>query len=195
MCVATEANVIANVSDALLNQTYSSLSSASPSASVLTLDGASLASAAAATSTSSSSSSASSSIAAHSSQTSPATTTTSPASSSSSTHLSGGAIGGIVVGCVLGISLIAAAVFFALRKRRSWHDPAQDPSGSPFSPGDQMAEKRGPGGPREIGSPPPPWTAPVEMGLFRGYEELPTEPPRSEMYVEPSELPGSTTSK
>ncbi|KAG7001358.1 hypothetical protein G7Y79_00032g067110 [Physcia stellaris] len=125
ICWATAVNPFANVTIDQINATYSSLSSASPRATTLTVATEGLlaistsASVSAATSTSLTSSSVP--AAAAISPTSPSLTPTSRPSTTSSprsSSISGGAIAGIVIGVVGGLGLIAAGAFFFWKKAK-----------------------------------------------------------------------------
>ncbi|KAF2213190.1 hypothetical protein CERZMDRAFT_96857 [Cercospora zeae-maydis SCOH1-5] len=131
VCVATQDNPIGAVPQSLMNETFSSLSSASPSASTFSVDVASLAARATATSTTSSASTSTSS------PTSTASETASPPNGGSNDGVSGGTIAGAVVGGVAGLALIGALVWFLLRRRarRNTHEPV------PTSPTGAHAEK------------------------------------------------------
>ncbi|GIZ37267.1 hypothetical protein CKM354_000072000 [Cercospora kikuchii] len=131
VCIASQDNPIGEVPQSLINETYASLSSASPSASTFSVDVASLVSRATATSTSSSATTTSTS-----SPTSTASETASPPSEDSDSGVSGGTIAGAVVGGVAGLALIGALVWFLLRRRaRHTHAPV------PTSPTGDQAEK------------------------------------------------------
>ncbi|OAL45411.1 hypothetical protein IQ07DRAFT_225064 [Pyrenochaeta sp. DS3sAY3a] len=111
ICWATAPNPVANISRELSNDTFSSLTAATPSATYYTFDVASVLASAAATASSSGTSVPSASITASSSPTSSTILDT------SSGGLSGGAIGGIVGGVVGGLALIGAVAFFLWRRR------------------------------------------------------------------------------
>lgn len=100
-----------------MNDTFSSISSNRPSATSYTfnLDRIFPTS----TSVSSSTDAPSSSITSPPSSTSPATTQTSVTPSDDDSGLSGGAIGGIVVGVVGGLALIGAGAFFMWRRKKN----------------------------------------------------------------------------
>lgn len=122
MCYATAQDTIGNVSQQLLEDTFSSLSSADPQATTFSFDATSLSAFAANPSTSSSiiSSSTSSSSAARTttgSSSSASTTTTTPSGSSSG--LSAGAIAGAVIGSVVGLAVILGLAYLAFRRRSS----------------------------------------------------------------------------
>ncbi|PSN59091.1 hypothetical protein BS50DRAFT_594786 [Corynespora cassiicola Philippines] len=128
ICWATLSNPLTNFSETLVNETFSSLSSASPSATSWTFDLDSLSSTTSSTPAStaaSTSASVSSSTAATSEPASSSTTPTSGGSplpdapGSDNTGLSGGAIGGIVVGVVGGIAILGAGAFFLWRRSRN----------------------------------------------------------------------------
>lgn len=113
ICWSKQENPIRFLNSTELNQTYSSLSSAQPSATSITIDKAKLL---AMTSTTPGVSPSSTPTSA--SATSSITSSSTPASSSSS-GLSGGAIGGIVGGIVGGLALLGAIGFFLWRRKRS----------------------------------------------------------------------------
>lgn len=115
ICWATAENPIANVSEDRLNETFSSLSSARPSASSLTFDIAALT--ATSTPASSTASATSSPASSGASATPSETSSQSPAPTGGSSGVSGGAIGGAVVGGVVGLALIGAGIFFLMRRK------------------------------------------------------------------------------
>lgn len=123
MCLGTQDDTISNVSQDLLNETFSSLSLASPAATTYTFDATSLSAAALSTSQSAVSSVGSS----RTSSPSSASSLPSPAEShNDSNALSGGTIAGIVVGCVVGIAAIIAAGYIVLRRRQRRIAPAKE---------------------------------------------------------------------
>ncbi|PPJ54973.1 hypothetical protein CBER1_05633 [Cercospora berteroae] len=108
-CIAIQDNPIALVPEQLVNDTFSSLSSANPSATTYSIDVFFLAARATATTT-----------------TSPAATTTdaAPAATSTSSDESGGstptgAIAGGVVGGLAVLAVIAGGIWFSMRKRKA----------------------------------------------------------------------------
>ncbi|KAF7188318.1 hypothetical protein HII31_10382 [Pseudocercospora fuligena] len=113
VCVATQDNPIADVPQLLMNETYSSLTSANPSATSLSVDVTSLV--AEATSSSSSTSSAATTASSTTSTAGPTSTTANSDSGSTTT----GAIAGGVVGGVAGLAIIGGVIWFFLRKRKS----------------------------------------------------------------------------
>ena len=112
MCYATAQDTIGNVSQQLLEYTFSSLSSANPQATTFSFDATSLSAFAAIPSTSSS-------IISSSISSSSAAPTTTPAATGSSSSLSGGAIAGAVIGSVAGIVIILGLTYLAFRRRSS----------------------------------------------------------------------------
>lgn len=105
----------------MLNATYSSLSSASPSASSYTFDPSKLLSQTTSSSIAPVSTSASASDSTSNGQTTvTVVATTAPERSNS---LSGGAIGGIVVGAVIAVIVALGAIYFLLRRNRSQQTP------------------------------------------------------------------------
>ncbi|KAH7089240.1 hypothetical protein FB567DRAFT_591351 [Paraphoma chrysanthemicola] len=121
ICWATAENPVANLSKQLSNETYSSLSSAQPSATSFPINiNALLASSTPASLASSLSASATSST---SSSPSPSTTGTNGGGGGG---LSGGAIGGIVGGVVGGLALLGAIAFFLWRRKNNANKTAGD---------------------------------------------------------------------
>jgi hypothetical protein len=135
ICWSTSPNPVANLSSDLFNKTYSSLLSASPSATALPIKLAdfepststtaepatSSASAASAASTTSGASTASTATTTNNSASNTPSSTSSAAAAAgtSSSGLSGGAIGGIVGGVVGGLALVGLAAFLLWRRRRA----------------------------------------------------------------------------
>ncbi|KAF2438953.1 hypothetical protein P171DRAFT_476820 [Karstenula rhodostoma CBS 690.94] len=128
VCWEIAADPFRNVSQAKMNATFSSLSSASPSAStlaivdisVLTAISTSAASTITSTTSTSTRRSQSPSTATHVSTTSLiANTLNTPSSEPESKNgISGGTIGGAVVGAVVGMALVGGGAFFLFRRRR-----------------------------------------------------------------------------
>jgi hypothetical protein len=129
ICWSTSPNPVANLSSDLFNKTYSSLLSASPSATALPIK---LADFEPSTSTTAEPATSSASSAPGASTASTATTTNNSASNTSSSTssasaaadpsssgLSGGAIGGIVGGVVGGLALVGLVAFLLWRRRRA----------------------------------------------------------------------------
>jgi hypothetical protein len=115
VCIATQPDTISGVSQYLLNETFSSLSSATPAGITYAFDATSLSAVALATSLSTSSSTI------VSDQPPPSSLSSSPTpiptkSSSSSDTVSGGTIAGAVVGCVVGIAAILIIGYIVLRR-------------------------------------------------------------------------------
>ncbi|KAK4506887.1 hypothetical protein PRZ48_000620 [Zasmidium cellare] len=185
VCIATQPDTIANVSQELLNDTYSSLTSAAPSATTFSFDAASLVARALSTSSSivASSQAATTTSATVSSS---AASATSSSSSSESSSLSGGAIAGIVIGCVFGIAAILIVGFLLFRRRRNNRGGATNEASYTSVPR-QSTEKRevdmakGPSGAYELPSPNRP---PAELDVGHEPRELPGG------RGVPSELPG-----
>lgn len=184
MCVATQANPIARVSEKLLNDTFSSLSLASPSASTFSVDVISLASQATATKSSSTESE---------SESAPPTETPSDVTKSSDT-VSSGAIAGAAVGGVAAVAAVAALIWILLRRRRTRkrqstpHDPNiskdehSDAGGQVYAKFDatqyRTAEVEGSHGWNEMTG--------EGNGLLSGVKEMPD----TSMKAEAKELPG-----
>ncbi|KAF2470930.1 uncharacterized protein BDR25DRAFT_28302 [Lindgomyces ingoldianus] len=125
ICWATPENPFANVTEKELNKTFSSLSSARPSASSYSFNSAKLF----ASTTSGASSSATAASASTTATSSAASPT--PTQGDSSGGISGGAIGGIVVGVVGGLAIIGAGCFFLWRRRSNNSKATQD--GNPYN--------------------------------------------------------------
>lgn len=156
--MATQDNPIAAVSDTLMNETYSSLSSASPSASTFSVDVASLAARATATTSSISSST-----------TTSATTTATPTSNSDdSITVAPGTIAGGVVGGVAGLAIIGILAWFLIRRRaRKTH--SYEPPSSPTAGEDLRKD-----GAASVGcSTPAPQYHLAEMDGYREISEVP----------------------
>jgi hypothetical protein len=132
ICWSTSPNPVANLSSDLFNKTYSSLLSASPSATALPIkladfEPSTSTTAEPATSSASGASGASTASTASTatttnnsaSNTASSTSTASAAADASSSGLSGGAIGGIVGGVVGGLALVGLVAFLLWRRRRA----------------------------------------------------------------------------
>ncbi|KAF2165051.1 hypothetical protein M409DRAFT_55953 [Zasmidium cellare ATCC 36951] len=187
VCVATQDNPIAAVPELLMNETFSSLSSADPSATSYSVDVNSLAARATASSTSSSS------LQSTSTTTSPSATTTQSPAPDDSDSISGGAIAGIVVGCVVGLAAIAGLIWFLLRRRRSQKKSASEIPPAAFPLG-HSAEKHD----HPMGSPLPGTKTPApqyqiaEMDGRREVSEVAGWDPHTGLLSnneEPTELP------
>jgi hypothetical protein len=130
ICWATAPNPVAMLNATAMNQTYSSLFSARPSAASYTIELAALQTLTSTTAGASSSPSTSPTAASSSGQSQSPTSSPPPAENSDS-GLSGGAIGGIVGGVVGGIALLGA-IGFLLWRRKKYSTIAQaDPSSPP----------------------------------------------------------------
>ncbi|KAH7115861.1 hypothetical protein B0J11DRAFT_112509 [Dendryphion nanum] len=117
ICWATPPNPFVNITGAKINETFSSLSSANPTASTYSFDiKAALATATPTPSASSSSASTGASAASQTATNSPTSTALTSQTPEPSSGLSGGAIGGIVVGVVGGLALLAGLAFFFWRR-------------------------------------------------------------------------------
>ncbi|KAK5051338.1 hypothetical protein LTR84_002990 [Exophiala bonariae] len=171
-CLSTLNNLLNDISRSTLNETYTSLSLAQPSATYLYFDAVALAAVASSISTSSMTSATSTPTTQSTSTTSAqdtisqsafstsssATTNTAIAGEASNTStpqvnhnngLSGGAIGGIVVGGVAGISVLVLGIWFLARRRRQGrhsttvtHDTKTDtgiPEQQPVQPPPELA--------------------------------------------------------
>ncbi|KAI9713956.1 MAG: hypothetical protein M1820_000686 [Bogoriella megaspora] len=134
VCWLTSTDILSDADVKKLNNTFSSLSSASPSATSFPftpdadLFTSSISSASASSSSTSSSTSSSGSaglVPSDSSSQPPATTTppASPIASSQGSSLSGGAIAGIVIGALIGLALLAGAFYIG-----RWNKKTQRPS-------------------------------------------------------------------
>ncbi|KAL9110445.1 MAG: hypothetical protein Q9227_004989 [Pyrenula ochraceoflavens] len=111
ICWASAHDLLLNISSGALQDTYSSLSSAQPSASSWSFDPQTLIASTQTTSTSTTRETSSST-------TTPVSSASSTSSSSSSSSPSGGAIAGIVIGALAALALIGAAIWFLMRHRR-----------------------------------------------------------------------------
>ncbi|CRG92219.1 hypothetical protein PISL3812_09275 [Talaromyces islandicus] len=131
ICWNSAHDTLTNISSNTLNETYSSLSSASPSASSWSFSPETLIAATQTTSSSTTSTTTTTTTSASKHTTALPTSThtstpssTESSSSSSSSSLSGGAIAGIVIGALAGVAIIAALAFFLFRRRRNSRDPS-----------------------------------------------------------------------
>jgi len=120
ICWSSAHDTLTNISAPSLNQTYSSLSAAKPSASSYTFDPVALIKATATSSTSTSTSSPSSSATSTGSTAISSSPTTSPSPS-----LSGGAIAGIVIGAIAGLALLAVGIYLVIRHNKRRNAPHQ----------------------------------------------------------------------
>lgn len=129
VCLSKAQDVLFDVSAEALNVTYSSLASASPSASSYTFDPAKLGAHATSSSTSISSTTSTGSISTGTTASTPhpanngQSTVTVVASGSGSPSLSGGAIGGIVAGAVIAVMIVLGAIYLFLKRSRSQQAP------------------------------------------------------------------------
>lgn len=189
ICLATQPNVIANVSNEQLQVEFASLASATPSATAwLEFDATAFAAAAASTSSSSVSSTTATISTTPSSATPPAASTP---STKSHNHTNGGAIGGAVVAGVVGLSLIAALLYFLLRKRRTNRRLKSD-----TSPHTAFAPKAGEGYYDAIQEHRPQYMMAEMEGPRRDPSELAAGIDPQELDGSaPGELPGSTPVK
>ncbi|KAL4915985.1 hypothetical protein BDW62DRAFT_187292 [Aspergillus aurantiobrunneus] len=134
ICWNNELSPLGNISADVLQDTYSSLTSAEPSARTWAFDPASLMPVSATPSAT---------------DTPGVDTTPTPdsevVSNSGSDSLSGGTIAGIVVGAVVGVALILGAAWFLLRRRRRGQGFATAtvrPEGAPAELGDERLKER-----------------------------------------------------
>jgi hypothetical protein len=125
VCIATQQDTISGVSQALLNYTFSSLSSATPAGTTYAFDATSLSAAALATSQSMSSSTILS-VQSPPSSSSDAPIPTPTTSSSSSDTVPGGTIAGAVVGCVVGVAAVLVVVYIVFRRHRRGGSPKEE---------------------------------------------------------------------
>ncbi|KAF2154514.1 hypothetical protein K461DRAFT_275632 [Myriangium duriaei CBS 260.36] len=135
ICWNSAHDTLTNISASVLNDTYSSLSSATPKASSWSFSPLSLiaetsplpssSTATSPTSAPTTSSASGPTTSSSSSSTSPSSSASSGPVSSSSSHLSGGAIGGIVVGAIAAVALVALVLLLFLRRKRA-SAPHQD---------------------------------------------------------------------
>ncbi|KAF9692728.1 hypothetical protein EKO04_009059 [Ascochyta lentis] len=119
VCWSTVENPVANLSDTKLNDTFSSLSSAQPSASSFPISLAQLQATATPTTSLPVSLSASSLSSASETGSPSAVDTPFPAQSTGQKGISGGAIGGIVGGVVGGLAIIGVVGFLLFRRRKA----------------------------------------------------------------------------
>jgi hypothetical protein len=147
------------VSQSLLNETFSSLSSATPASTTYGFDATSLSAAALSTSLSTTSSTI------LSVQSTPSSFSSSPTpiptkSSSSSDTVSGGTIAGAVVGCVVGVATVLIIGYVVLRRYRRGKVPREEVSNTSKQSWDErkidsgthdISELPNSSGPAEIG--------------------------------------------
>ncbi|KAF2190433.1 hypothetical protein K469DRAFT_721292 [Zopfia rhizophila CBS 207.26] len=131
ICWATAKNPFANFGEEKSNATFSSLSSANPSATTFAFDRAQLT--VSSTSAASSSAATSSASISETSTGTSSTPTQTQSSNDSDSGISGGAIGGIVVGVVAGLALIGAGAFFLWRRQHNKSVGNKD--GNPYMQG------------------------------------------------------------
>ena len=176
MCIGTQEDTISGVSQELLNETFSSLSSATPAGTTYAFDATSLSVAALATSSSTISPVQSSAT----SQSQP-TSLSSPLEptnpSEDSDTLSAGTIAGVVVGCVVGIAAVIVAGCTFIRRHRRRNNATKHTNNASM----QLLEKEEPDNMTCIASELPEHRTPVEIG--GGYEayELPDRQKPSEL--------------
>jgi hypothetical protein len=125
VCIATQPDTIGDVSQSLLNETFSSLSSATPAGTTYAFDATSLSAAALAPSVSTASSSTISSVQSPSSSFSSPSSPIPTKSSSSPDTVPGGTIAGAVVGCVVGLSAVLIIGFVVFRRYRRGKFPKE----------------------------------------------------------------------
>ena len=174
ICWATPENPIANVTQDKMNETFSSLSSARPSATEYSFDLQALYATSTSTSSSASASATTSGAAGSAAQSQSASSTASPSpSSSSSSGLSGGAIAGIVIGAIAVIALIGIGAFILFRRNRKNARAAElDGKAHPQNAYQAAQEKNGQHF-RQAGYSPAPQQEPVEMHQEPATAEMP----------------------
>ncbi|KAF2714411.1 hypothetical protein K504DRAFT_496340 [Pleomassaria siparia CBS 279.74] len=139
ICWATaNTNAFENATSQKMNKTFSSLSSASPSATSLVFN---LAQILPSTSSSARASSTTQTSGSPSTSTNTAKSTSTASSSNASTSdankssLSGGAIAGIVIGVILGLAVLIAAAFFLLKRGKNKKPGRNELDGNPYPGG------------------------------------------------------------
>ncbi|KAF2646530.1 hypothetical protein P280DRAFT_13122 [Massarina eburnea CBS 473.64] len=149
ICWATSMNEIANASSDSVNATYSSISSASASAKTLTVNLAALTSTS--VSTTPTSVDASQTPSSSSTDVAAASNTASGSPDNGSSKISGGAIGGIVAGAVVGVALLAAGGFMLFRRNKAKQgsvkselDNDNNNTGNPYTGNGYSAVANGP---------------------------------------------------
>ncbi|KAK4948346.1 hypothetical protein LTR10_012880 [Elasticomyces elasticus] len=206
ICLATQPNIIENVSIAQLQERYTSLSSANPSATTFVFDATALAVLATSTSsiptTSLTSTTSSTSLMSSSTSASVPTTTNPVSDQLVEHHTSGGVIAGAVVAGIAGLALVAGVVYLISRRRRSKSRtdltegsrgtiPSKTVDGG-FPGYQQMREEEAAPGYMlaEMESSLPAHRSPVELSSVRAYSELdgtvPTELPGAAGPAKPS---------
>ncbi|KAF2114025.1 hypothetical protein BDV96DRAFT_107262 [Lophiotrema nucula] len=167
VCWGTTQDPYSNVSAKIMNDTFSSLSSAHPRQTTFAIDTVALLALATATSTASTTGSATSS---------PTGSSTPTQSSNSDSGLSGGAIGGIVVGVVGGLALIGLAAFFYWRRasKKTHHGNEMDGTSNAYAGNGYGAVAQHP--PHEKyaqQASPQPYNAPLELdSTHQGVSEV-----------------------
>ncbi|KAF2019790.1 hypothetical protein BU24DRAFT_489676 [Aaosphaeria arxii CBS 175.79] len=137
ICWATPPNPMAGIGPTRVNETYSSLLSASPSASTLAFKAEVFQSSSTSTPVATPSAateptiSTSTQVAATTQANTATSSTIQPESSSSSSGISGGAIAGIVVGVIGGLALIGAGAFFLFKRKKN--DAGIELDGNPYN--------------------------------------------------------------
>ena len=176
MCIGTQENTISGVSQELLNETFSSLSSATPAGTTYAFDATSLSTAALATSSSEIPSVQSSPTSQSSS--SPLSSPPEPTNSSeNSDTLPGGTIAGIVVGCIVGVAAIIVAGYVINRRHRRDKNATEHIS----NVSKQLLEKEEPDNKAWVTSELPEHRTPVEIGSGHEAHELPDRQKPSEL--------------
>jgi hypothetical protein len=176
VCIATQQDTIGGVSQDLLNETFSSLSSAKPAGTTYAFDATSLSTAALAMSPSAISSVQSSptSQSLPSSLSSPLRPTNSIEDSNT---LPGSTIAGVVVGCVVGVAAIIVAGFVIIRRHRHGKNATKHMSNVTK----QLLKKEEPDNMTCIASELPELPALVEIGGGFEAHELPDRQKPSEL--------------
>ena len=176
MCIGTQEDTISGVSQDLLNETFSSLSSATPGGTTYAFDATSLSAAALATRPL-----AISSVQLSTTSQSVPSSLSSPLESTNPGEdpetLPGGTIAGIVVGCVVGVAAIIVAGYVIIRRHRRGKNATNHMN----NVSEQLLEKEEPDNMTGIASELPENRVPVEIG--GGYEafELPDRQKPSEL--------------
>lgn len=119
ICWATAHDILNNITNKVLNDTYSSLSSAHPSATTWAFSPEELIAQTAPPTTSGASPTSSGASSGTSAATNPSGSNDNGGGDNTTSKISSGAIAGIVIGAIAGVALIAAGLFFLWRRARN----------------------------------------------------------------------------